>query len=104
MNQLQHFRVKILIMSEDEKDGDANSSDSTPAGETFEVEKILDVIRGRGNQPTRYKIRWAGYTAADDTWEEEKNLVSFSFVSYIYNSRLLLGLSGYFEKVLGRTC
>ena len=33
----------------------------------FEVDKILDCQRN-GNK-YRYKIRWTGYTAADDTWE-----------------------------------
>ena len=48
-------------------------------GPVFEVERVLDHTDrpdGPGGAMQRhYKIRWRGYTEADDSWEPECNLV-----------------------------
>jgi hypothetical protein len=51
--------------------GDPNNANSDP--DEWTVESIVDrrVIRGRNPQ---YKVRWAGYTAADDTWMDESEV------------------------------
>ncbi|EAL72449.1 chromo domain-containing protein [Dictyostelium discoideum AX4] len=48
-------------------------SEEEEAGDVFEVEKILDkrVQHGR----IQYNIRWKGFSADYDTWEDEANVV-----------------------------
>jgi len=40
--------------------------------EEFEVEKILNKRMIRGKE--KFLVRWKGYTAEEDTWENRKNL------------------------------
>jgi len=40
--------------------------------EEFEVEKILNKRMVRGKE--KFLVRWKGYTAGEDTWENRKNL------------------------------
>jgi len=40
--------------------------------EEFEVEKILNKRRVRGKE--KFLVRWKGYTAEEDTWENRENL------------------------------
>jgi len=40
--------------------------------EEFEVEKILNKRMVRGKE--KFLVRWKGYTAEEDTWENKKNL------------------------------
>jgi len=40
--------------------------------EEFEVEKILNKRMVRGKE--RFLVRWKGYTAEEDTWENKENL------------------------------
>ena len=40
--------------------------------EEFEVEKILNKRMVRGKK--RFLVRWKGYTAEEDTWENKENL------------------------------
>ena len=55
----------------DSMDPDDGESGSDP--DEWEVEKILQrrVIRGGAAQ---YRVRWAGYSSDDDTWEPEANV------------------------------
>ena len=38
----------------------------------FEVQKVVG--RRTGKAGVEYKVRWVGYTAAEDTWEPADNL------------------------------
>ena len=40
--------------------------------EEFEVEKILNKRMVRGKE--KFLVRWKGYTAEEDTWENKENL------------------------------
>ncbi|KAG8278181.1 hypothetical protein J6590_027441 [Homalodisca vitripennis] len=40
--------------------------------ESYEVEKLIDSREVRGK--TQFLVRWKGYSRADDTWEDEKDL------------------------------
>jgi len=40
--------------------------------EEFEVEKILNKRKIRGKD--KFLVRWKGYTAETDTWEDRENL------------------------------
>ena len=48
------------------------SSQGEGAPEEYEVEEILDTMIEQGEK--FYKVRWKGYSAADDTWEPASNL------------------------------
>ena len=48
---------------------------TTDSFDEFVVEKVVDMrgnARGRKDKIS-FRLRWAGYTEADDTWEEWKN-------------------------------
>ncbi|CAE1319828.1 unnamed protein product [Acanthosepion pharaonis] len=41
--------------------------------EFFEVDKIVGMTKINGKE--RYKVRWVGYPASNDTWEPRENLL-----------------------------
>ena len=53
-------------------DHDSDHDNGSEEEKKFAVEKIMD-MRFLGDD-TEYRVRWEGYTAADDTWEPEANL------------------------------
>ena len=59
-----------IDMDSHDKAADAASSD------IYAAEFIVDKKRGsyRGKKVLLYRVRWTGYTAADDTWEPIENL------------------------------
>jgi hypothetical protein len=40
---------------------------------SIQVEKIVSHKKDRGKY--KFRIRWAGFTADEDTWEPEENLI-----------------------------
>jgi hypothetical protein len=40
----------------------------------WEVKQILGMHKFGHNKKTQYRIRWKGYSAAEDTWEPEENI------------------------------
>lgn len=59
-----------LVNDAHDRDAELASSD------LYSAEFIVDKKRGtyRGNKVNLYRVRWTGYTAADDTWEPIENL------------------------------
>jgi hypothetical protein len=61
----------------DELAQDAHDLDTElPSSDLYSAEFIVDKKRGiyRGKKANLYRVRWTGYTAADDTWEPIENL------------------------------
>ncbi|KAM9992125.1 hypothetical protein ACTFIZ_012793 [Dictyostelium cf. discoideum] len=58
-------RDKKIIIEEEEPEEEA--------GDVFEVEKILDKRFQRGR--IQYNVRWKGFSADYDTWEDEDNVL-----------------------------
>ena len=54
--------------------GDRNAE--LASSDLYSAEFIVDKKRGtyRGKKTNLYRVRWTGYTAADDTWEPIENL------------------------------
>jgi hypothetical protein len=48
------------------------------AAEIFIVEKLLD--RRQQGSKVQYLVRWEGYSASDDTWEDERNILDDSLI------------------------
>ena len=44
-----------------------------PHGDLYIVERLL--AERRRNGKTQFKVRWDGYTSADDTWEDEASIL-----------------------------
>ena len=49
------------------------TSETEEQGAIYQVERIVDERRRGGRR--QYRVRWLGYTARDDTWEDEKNIL-----------------------------
>ena len=52
-------------------DADARDEADSYASDLYSAEFIVEKKRGsyRGKKMTLYRVRWTGYTEADDTWE-----------------------------------
>ena len=42
--------------------------------EVYDVEQVLDVRKNAQTGTLEYKVRWRGYSDAEDTWEPLKHL------------------------------
>jgi hypothetical protein len=53
-----------------------DKDDELASSDLYSAEFIVDKKRGtyRGKKMMLYRVRWTGYTAADDTWEPIENL------------------------------
>ena len=49
------------------------TSETEEQGAIYQVERIVDERRRGGRR--QYRVRWLGYTARDDTWEDEENIL-----------------------------
>jgi hypothetical protein len=56
-------------VEQEEDSAETNEEEGDPGAVFFEVEKILAEERSETNGQLYYKIRWLGYTSADDSLE-----------------------------------
>lgn len=67
-----HKKAKKEDVAKD-KDSEIKEEESDGEEKEFEVERIIEV-HFKKNKEREFLIRWKGFSAADDTWEPEKNL------------------------------
>ena len=68
-------RPAVAASSSDEAESAAEESEEEESDEDDEYFEVEDVLGMRKGPPRAFLVRWAGYTAAADTWEPESNLL-----------------------------
>jgi hypothetical protein len=84
--ELENVTIKDDVIPAATIGNDAHPDDDSEVDDAFEVKKILD-RRGKGKN-TEYKVRWAGYSAEDDTWEPIETLADSQALVSAYDEAI----------------